>query len=159
MKPGPAPKPRKLKELNGNAGKHKLNDKAPKPDKLTKMPKPPGFMDYYAKKEWKRAGQHLINIGVLTKIDISLFMEYCQVHAHCIRLHKKIKEEGYRFKTDKGYEQRKPYTSILKDMQKEKRQLARHLGLSPSARTDIEIDMSDDKDNVNELLNDDIRKN
>lgn len=152
-------KPLRQKQLEGTVRKDRINFNQPVPKELTEVPKPPNYLDYYAKKEWNRAGNYLVSNGLLTKLDLSLFQEYCQVHAHCIRLHKKIKKEGYQFSTPKGYQQKKPYVSILKDMQKEKRLLAKHLGLSASARTNIEVDKPDGKSDVEDLLNGEIREN
>jgi len=146
-------KPTKLKVLQGTDRADRLNENEPKPMEYKKIPKPPYYLDYYAKKEWERVAPILVDVGLLTKADLSMFQDYCEMHAHCIRLNKKIRDEGYDFETDKGYMQRKPATTIIKDFMSEKQKLANMLGLSPSARTNIEIEKPDNNKDINKLLN------
>ena len=154
-KRGPNPKPTKLKVLNGNSGKHKLNENEPMPEEVNDVPDPPWYLDYYAKKEWKRSAPHLIKVGLLTEADLTMFQEYCEMHGHCVRLHQKIREDGYEFLTgeDNHYHQRMPITSILKDFLKAKTNLAEQLGLTPSARTNIEVDSGEEGPSVEDILN------
>ena len=150
-------KPTKLKVLNGTDRTDRVNEKEPKPKEVKKVPDPPWFLDYYAKKEWKRVAPHLIEVGLLTEADISTFQDYCEVHAHCVRLHRKVHEEGYEFIIESGYVQKRPITSILKDYMDQKRKLANQLGLTPAARTNIEVDLEkDEKKSVEEILNSDV---
>jgi P27 family predicted phage terminase small subunit len=147
-------KPSKLKVLNGTDRKDRMNENEPKPKGLKKIPDPPYYLDYYAKKEWKRVAPHLVEVGLLTEADISTFQDYCEAHAHCIRLNKKIREGSYEFVTDSGYYQKRPIVSILKDFIDLKRKLANVLGLTPAARTKIEVEQpEDDKPTIEEILN------
>ncbi|MCK8826396.1 phage terminase small subunit P27 family [Natroniella acetigena] len=147
-------KPTKLKVLQGTDRKDRVNENEPKPKELQQVPDPPYYLDYYAKKEWNRAAAHLVEVGLLTEADLSTFQDYCECHAHCIRLNKKIRNEEYEFVTDSGYYQKRPIVSILKDFMDQKRKLANVLGLTPSARTKIEIDKpNDDKPTVEQILN------
>ena len=157
-KRGPNPKPSKLKVLNGNAGKHNISDKEPQPEEYEEVPEPPWYMDYYAKKEWERQIKHLIEKGLVTKADLTMFEEYCQMHAHCVRLHNKIQEEGYEFRTgdDGHYRQSAPAASILDKFLTQKTNLAEQLGLTASARTNIEVDVKDDSKSVEDILNSDV---
>lgn len=149
-------KPTKLKVLQGTDRKDRVNDKEPNPRELENVPEAPWYLDYYAKKEWNRVAPHLVEVGLLTEADLSTFQDYCEVHAHCVRLHRQIHEEGYEFSTESGYIQKRPITSILKDMMDQKRKLANVLGLTPSARTKIEVDSNvDDGPSVEEILNGD----
>lgn len=154
---GRPPKPTKLKVLQGTDRKDRMNENEPKPIEIKKLPEPPWHLDYYAKKEWERAGPYLIESGLLTHVDLSMFQDYCAMHAHCIRLNKKIRKEGYDFTTETGYMQRVPATTILKDFMAEKQKLANMLGLSPSARTKIEIEKPDNNNKTRkEILNSDV---
>ena len=151
---GRPPKPTKVKKLHGTDRPDRVNENEPKPKEVENIPEPPWYLDYYAKKEWERAAKNLIDIGLLTEADLTVFQEYCEVHGHCVRLHQKIREEDYEFVTESGYRQKRPIVSILQDFQKEKRKLANQLGLSPSARTKIEVDSGkDDGPSVEEILN------
>ena len=154
-KRGPNAKPTKLKVLQGNPGKKKLNENEPMPKEYKEPPKPPHYLDYYAKKEWERQIEHLTNTGLVTQADLTMFQEYCEFHAHCVRLHMEIRENGYEFRTGENnhYHQRMPSTSVLKDYIKIKTNLAEQLGLTPSARTNIEVDSGNDGPSVEDILN------
>jgi P27 family predicted phage terminase small subunit len=73
---GPAPKPKALIELNGNAGWH---DK----DKLANTPQfsrdviAPAWLDDVALIEWQRLAPAMIAQGLLTAGDAATFAAYC----------------------------------------------------------------------------------
>lgn len=68
---GRKPKPTAIKELEGNPGKRPLNKNEPKPDK--KAPRCPAWLEEEAKKEWKRTGTMLEQLGLLTEMDMAAF--------------------------------------------------------------------------------------
>ncbi len=154
---GRPPKPNKLKVLQGTDRKDRMNENEPKPMEYKKVPKPPYYLDYYAKKEWKRAASILIQSGLLTKADLSLFTDYCRVHAYVIRIDNKIrngKNLDLEFKTETGYRQKTPTIGILEDFIDLKSKLSNKLGLSPSDRTKIEVEKPDDNGpTIEEILN------
>ena len=59
---GRKPTPTAIKELEGNPGKRKLNDKEPRPEK--KAPSCPKWLEPEAKKEWRRLAKKIQrNVG------------------------------------------------------------------------------------------------
>ncbi|MGI6721768.1 MAG: phage terminase small subunit P27 family [Anaerovoracaceae bacterium] len=76
---GRKPKPTELKVLEGNPGKRTLNKNEPRPDK--KAPRCPSWLEDEAKKEWKRMGKVLEQMGLLTDMDMAAFAGYCQAFA------------------------------------------------------------------------------
>lgn len=151
-KPGTKSKPTKLKVLQGNPGKRKLNDNEPTPIPVEKIPDPPSWLDYYAKKEWNRVAKKLIDIGLLTEIDLSTFTVYCQRYAEWIRAEQAIMEEGMTFVTPKGYVQQRPEVAIARDAAKQLRMYAEVLGLAPAARSGLDIKRNDDGPSVEDIL-------
>ena len=68
---GRKPKPTALKVLEGNPGGRPLNLNEPKPVK--KAPRCPSWLEDEAKKEWKRMGKVLEQLGLLL-LDIARHM-------------------------------------------------------------------------------------
>lgn len=64
---GRKPKPTALKELEGNPGRRPLNGAEPKPER--KAPRCPSWLEEEAKKEWRRMGRILEQMGLLTEMD------------------------------------------------------------------------------------------
>lgn len=62
---GRKPKPTALKLLEGNPGKHPINEHEPIPPKSTV--KCPTWLEPEAKKEWKRLAPSLEAMGALTR--------------------------------------------------------------------------------------------
>ena len=154
---GRPPKPTKLKVLQGTDRKDRINENEPMPMEIDKLPDPPWHLDYYAKKEWQRAGEVLINAGLLTHADLSLFADYCRVHAYVIRIDMKLREGeelDLEFRTETGYRQKTPTVGLLDDFINLKMKLANKLGLSASDRTGIEVNpKSEDGPSIEDILN------
>ena len=95
------PKPTALKELEGNPGKRALNDKEPKPPK--KAPRCPSWLEQEAKKEWRRMGKLLEQMGILTEMDMAAFAGYCQAYARWKEAEEFITQHGTMIRTPNGY--------------------------------------------------------
>jgi phage terminase small subunit len=76
---GRKPKPTSLKVLQGNPGKRPLNENEPKPP--PRLPRSPEHLSEEAKKEWRRAGKFLFQLGLVSDIDRAAFAAYCQAWA------------------------------------------------------------------------------
>jgi len=74
MKPGPAPKPTKLKLVAGNPGKRALNNREPQYSDECCMPE---WLPDGAQAEWERVAPHLCELGLLTVVDMAAFAGYC----------------------------------------------------------------------------------
>ena len=132
---GRKPKPTALKILEGNPGKRQLNTKEPKPRK--KAPKCPGWLNGEAKKEWRRLGKELEDLGLLTNIDMAAFAGYCQAFARWKEAEEFISKHGTIVKTPSGYWQQVPQVSIAQTYLKIMQKLCEQFGLTPSARSRI----------------------
>ena len=89
---GPAPKPDKLKVLEGNPGKRKLNLDAPEPEG---MPTCPSDLSTAAKNEWKRVAKELHKIGLLTIIDRGALSVYCDAYTKWLEATQIIDSKGF----------------------------------------------------------------
>ena len=103
---GRKPTPTAIKELEGNPGKRKLNDKEPRPEK--KAPSCPKWLEPEAKKEWRRLAKKMELMGVLTEVDMAAFAGYCQAYARWKEAEEFITQHGTIVKTPSGYWQQVP---------------------------------------------------
>ena len=78
-RPGPNPKPNKLKLINGVENKDRLNPDEPQVD--TTMPTCPEWVKGYGIAVWKRLAPKLHTSGILTNIDRDMFAAYCMLVA------------------------------------------------------------------------------
>ena len=139
-KRGPAPKPTKLKLLQGNPGKRKINKLEPKPAVEAELPKPPAFLSRYAKTEWKRIVPELFQLGLLTKVDYMALAAYCQNYHRWIEAEKKIRATGeLSYETAKGNLVQIPEVGIANQAMKLMRDFAKEFGMTPSSRTSLHI--------------------
>ena len=132
---GRKPKPTALKMLEGNPGKHPLNEHEPVPPKSTI--KCPSWLEAEAKKEWKRLAPSLEAMGILTSVDISAFAGYCQAYARWKEAEEFISQHGSIFHTPSGYVQQVPQVSIAQQNLKIMQSFCSEFGLTPAMRSRI----------------------
>ena len=132
---GRKPKPTALKVLEGNPGGRPLNPNEPSPGK--KAPRCPGWLEDEAKKEWKRMGKILEQMGLLTEMDMAAFAGYCQAYARWKEAEEFITQHGTIVKTPSGYWQQVPQVSIAQTYLKIMNRFAEQFGLTPSSRSRI----------------------
>jgi len=137
---GRPPKPTAIKELEGNPGKRPLNKNEPKPKQGA--PKCPSWLEPDAKKEWRRLSKELEAMGLLTEVDMAAFAGYCQAYARWKEAEEFISKHGSILKTASGYIQQIPQVSIAQQNLKQMRNVCSELGLSPSARSRLNINNS-----------------
>jgi P27 family predicted phage terminase small subunit len=111
----------------------------PKKDKI----KPPAWLDPIAKKEFKRIAGELMELDLLTNIDVNALAAYCDAYSDYIKCTKIIQEEGLMVEyTNKAAETNKvphPLLTKKKQLHEQMRSLASEFGLTPSARAKIAI--------------------
>ena len=87
---GRKPIPTKLKLHRGEKNKDRINTNEPDPGPGS--PECPHHLDGVAQEEWKRAAPILEKMGILTKIDRTIFAGYCQLYSRWIAIEKELKE-------------------------------------------------------------------
>ena len=132
---GRKPKPTALKVLEGNPGGRPLNPNEPKPAK--KAPRCPAWLEDEAKKEWKRMGKTLEQMGLLTEMDMAAFAGYCQAYARWKEAEEFITQHGTIVRTPSGYWQQVPQVSIAQTYLKLMNRFAEQFGLTPASRSRI----------------------
>ena len=102
--PGPQPLPTNLKLLKG-VKPYRINQNEPKP-RVASANLPAGWgaqMSVAAKGFWKRYAQKLIDLGLLSEIDLDTFRILCELIAERKKLSSIIKKTGYVYKTKNQY--------------------------------------------------------
>ena len=156
---GRKPKPTKLHVLNGNPSRKDLNTNEPKPKPVA--PKPPSWLRKEAKKEWKRAAKELEQLGLLTQIDMAAFAGYCQSYAKWKEAEVFLQENGMTYELNKyddegevisTYYQQYPEVSIAKQCLDQIRQFCAEFGMTPSARSRIQLPSNENSEDEMEVL-------
>ena len=88
--PGPPKKPTQLKILQGTFRKDREPENEPEPEKIEEEINPPSHLSWMAKKKWKELVPELIELGLLTNIDLGA-LEICrEAYAMAIEAKKAI---------------------------------------------------------------------
>lgn len=103
----------------------------PKTGALTRLPPCPEDMPEAGKKEWKRAGRHLIERGILAETDLPSFITYCLVCAHIAAYMRGAGDN---------------IMGTLPQLATLQRQYANEFGLTPSSRSRIGSEGGGDDD-------------
>ena len=91
-------KPTKLKLLEGNPGKKKINKNEPEPDVC--IPEMPEWMSDEAKREYMIITPLLKTLGLISKVDKAAIVGYCEAWSHFKDAKALIKKEGLIYVTE-----------------------------------------------------------
>lgn len=144
---GKAPKPDKLKALEGNPGKRKLNLDVPEPEG---MPTCPSNLSTAAKNEWKRVAKELHKLGLLTIIDRSAMAVYCDAYDKWFRATQVLDSEGltmsYTNKNGSTNTIARPEVNIATKYAQLIKSFCAEFGLTPSSRCRLVLPKDDEVD-------------
>lgn len=148
--PTPA-KSAKLQLLEGNPAKKntdKLKRRAEQESKLKMSDdnvKPPTWLDTVARKEFKRLAKLLTEIELVNDADVGHLAIYCDSYSQYLRCKREVEENGMWIEGKPN-----PFLLRMKDAATQMRSYGSDLGLSPSARAKLAInlegDSNDDED-------------
>lgn len=144
--PNPA-KSIKLQLLDGNKNhrtKKEIEKRVKNEEKLKighDNVKPPPWLDATAKKEFKRIADLLIAVELMTDADVVHLALYCDTYSQYLSYRRQAKQKGL-WIGDKP----NPFINKMADMAKQLRAFSADLGLSPSARARLAINLEDPKD-------------
>jgi len=142
-KRGPARRPTEISRRMGNPGRRPLNAREPTPAAGV-TPYAPRWLGKAAKREWERLGRDLHKCGLLKRVDRNTFATYCTVFARYVEAERRIAEQGIvLFSGDEGNPLAfvyNPHWVIANKCIGQLKTLLREMGLSPSARSTIEVE-------------------
>ena len=157
-------RPTKIKILNGEPNKDRINLREPQPSSgKTTMP---AHLSTHAKAEWRRIVPELEGMGVFTKIDRAALAAYCQAYGRWVDCELRIKalqEEAtkqgkditnaYLLKTQADNIIISPLLSVSNRALDQMRVFLVEFGLTPVSRSRIEIPDKKTEDDLDEFLN------
>lgn len=146
---GRSAKPVVLQLLEGNKGKYskaQLQERLerenlikPNTDKI----KPPSWLSSFAKREFKKMVKELLEVDLMTNVDVNAMAMYCDAYANYVECTKIIQEEGLMVEyTNKAAETNKvphPLLTKQKALFEQMKSLSNDFGLTPAARAKIAI--------------------
>jgi P27 family predicted phage terminase small subunit len=156
---GPVRKPTKLQLLHGNPRMRTLSDREPNPEQESK-PEPPSHISEEAKEIWNARAPLLARLGLLTIADKDAFTEYCEVMVQWIKAKQFVEKNGTSYYVHEDYRDgiddngnfiikkrlkyvgQFPEVSIFRGLTQVLRALRSEFGMTPAARTRIEVDAS-----------------
>ena len=135
--------PTSIKLLRGNPGKRPLNKREPKPKEG--IPHCPAWLCDEARKHWKLTAAILKDMGLLTTADGDALANYCDTWAEWREMREWIKKHGsvmpIRGKDGEiKYIQQAPQVNIARHHLLVLGRYQLEFGLTPSARTRIQIE-------------------
>ena len=132
---GRKPKPTSLKLLQGNPGKRPMNENEPKPE--PKLPSPPNHLSKEARKEWRRSGAFLLQLGLISDLDRAAFAAYCTAYGRWIEAEEALRTYGVMIKSPSGFPMQSPYLAVANKAMDQMRSLLSEFGMSPATRTRV----------------------
>lgn len=131
------PTPTVLKIARGNPGKRPLNHNEPKPS-ATGATRSPAGLSPQARKRWKHVAKHLDDSGILTVLDTDALRLYCDAYARYLEANEHLQTEGMVIET-RHTTKANPYVAILNTAADTMLKIMREFGMTPSARTGLEV--------------------
>lgn len=135
---GRAPKPTALKVKQGNPGKRALNKAEPRVNR-EEVVRAPACLGEAARKEWQRLRRRLAPAGLLTALDADVLAMYCQAYARWVDAEEHLQRVGPVVKTKNGNLVQNPYLAVANRAMEQMLLYARELGMTPSARSRIQL--------------------
>lgn len=148
-KRGPAPKPTKVKELQGNPSKRKLNSHEPKPKRGAILP---SELNAKAAKFIERVRPVLDDTGILTDADIPALEMMANHYALAWRAAQIVNEQGLTVTDAFGSVHKHPMLQVMKDNSALLRAYMGEFGMTPSSRTRLQVPEQQEVDELEQLL-------
>lgn len=146
---GRPPKPNRIKELSGS--KH-VNPNAPEPP--TGAPEIPyGFKTRHPKAAelWQELAPTLARLQVLTEVDAAVWHLMTLHYEIALQAAELVRTEGMTRRDENNVERKHPALQILRDNSKLVMQYSDRLGLSPSARARLAVEL-DERDELDKFF-------
>lgn len=145
---GRRPKPTALKERLGNPGKRPLNDAEPQPQPAST--RTPHGMSAGAKKFWRSLAADLVELGVLTAVDVPAFILMAEHYGVARAAVKELTLDSGELKLlvldQNGMDRKHPLLQVLRDNSSAFRAFATEFGMTPSSRSRLKLAAPEEDD-------------
>ncbi len=144
-KRGTKPTPTTILKLHGTYRSDRRSDSEPEPDLC--IPDRPKWLTGDARKEWERITPILHQMRCISDADLTMVAAYCFEWGLYVRLCRKLKKiSSLTDTTTNGNEILSPLYNVRNAALKNWRSIATEFGLSPSARSRINIEGRGEKE-------------
>ena len=147
---GRIPRPTKIKILEGERNKNRINKHEPRPH--PGRPTCPDHLSSAAKVEWKRIVPQLEEMDLLSKIDRTELALYCQAYARWKKAESVINEKGELYKTQSGNVITSPMLWVANKAMEQCHKFLTEFGMTPASRGRISVARPGEDDGWNKLL-------
>jgi len=142
-----------LKKLRGTDQPCRINHDEPEGEKITKLPHPPSWFSKLAKSIYKNKGMELINMDLLTKIDLDMFVSYCVEYATYLETSEQISKIPAMALLDAQSELLFQRLNKQKSSSWERaKAIATQFGFTPSSRASLKLAPKEKKDDLETFL-------
>ena len=148
---GRKPKPTELKKLAGNPGRRPLNENEPSPGPAD-ITMPRGKLPKEAQAMWKKLAPKLVDLGVLTEVDLPAFEMMCVHYALARDAFEIVNKLGLFIKDRDENPRKNPAMQLFRDNSAAFKAYMVEFGMTPSSRSRIEANPIDDEPSLAELL-------
>jgi len=132
--------PSRILELRGGTSHSHKKPRDQEPQPPESMPDIPDHLDKEAQTEWKRCGDILQSIGLMTELDMAVFAGYCDSFSQWGKATKEVQKMGMVYKKTDGTPGLNPYLRVAREAYQRMMQAAVLLGLSPSSRASLKVE-------------------
>jgi len=144
--------PSRILELRGGTSHSHKKPRDQEPQPPESMPDIPDHLDKEARKEWKRCGDILQSVGLMTELDMAVFAGYCDSFSQWGKATKEVQKMGMVYKKTDGTPGLNPYLRVAREAYQRMMQAAVLLGLSPSSRASLKVEKPKQLDAADEFL-------
>lgn len=136
--PGRKPTPSSIKKLRSTERPCRVNENEAEVVRIEKLPPSPSWFSNLAKRIYRRKGQELINQGIMSTLDIDMFLLYCNEYATYIETSEWIREIELDAEHDKAQVIRYKRVRQQNNQAWERcKSIAIEFGFTPSARSRV----------------------
>lgn len=98
------------------------------------LPDPPEHLNDAAKEQWAKLGGQLVELRLMTQVDVGQLALYCTAWARWAEAEEKLRLEGFVVITPNGYPVQSAYLAIANKAMEQMQRALLEFGMSPSAR-------------------------
>lgn len=157
---GRKPKPTAVKKLQGNPGKRPLTKREPKPK--TAVKKPYGLGQGLQARFWNEHAPELERLQILTGVDAAAFRLMAEHYALAVRAAIELHHDSLTVEGRDG-PKKNPLVQVLRDQSTAFKSYATEFGMTPSARSRLQLPEEAEQMSLAELLfqavNEDVEAN
>src|SRR3954468_3976728 len=138
---GPRPTPSAILKFRGT---FRMDRSHNEPKQIKGMPRCPAWLDPLARSAWKQLLPQLQKMGILSRIDANALVRYCRSWSRWIRAEQFIEKHGECYPLKDGNGKTKclaafPQVASANKLGMLLTKLEQEFGMTPSARTRIEV--------------------